>query len=172
MTSEALTIKSAREAAAKLLGQATSELLKSAETIAENYGLPEGINGLSRPEFLGRMTFIVSMSRDLKRAGEEELAAKAIKKTFKNSLAPAEPIAETIEVKPGAKDDTPALPLINRDITDLSITVQAVKALKTAGIHQIAELDLYTDAALMAIPGIAAPSVAAIRKAISEFRTK
>ena len=172
MANEAETVLASRQAAEKIIGMAQVELLEAAEKIAKKYKLPDGINGLTRKEFLGRLTFVVSMSRDLRVSGAEYLAREALKQIFDE----ADPLPKTDvkheENKPPAADKEPKGTNPATDIEKLKLHPNQVRALKAAGIHQVGEIDKFTDEALLAINGIAPPMLAKIRASMAEFKIK
>lgn len=180
MSDEGKTSQIAREKASDVLAQASADLIKFAAAIARKYHIPDGINGLSRGEFLGRISFVVSMQRDLKRAGEDLIAQDVLRRQFgvkgaendPDAQAEAERLIDSLDLSPEA----PVIPgnapvALTIDIGDLpGITVQTVKALKGAGLHQVSDIEKYTDEALLAINGIAGPTLAKVRAAVAQFR--
>lgn len=166
MTDQKQVVVAARHRASEVIAKAQAELVKAADRIADEHGLPEGINGLSRADFLGRLSFVVSLSRDLRNAGEEHLAAAELKAFFKEPT----PIAQALDAKPVKKPEVQrAEPSPASDVGELAITPQVAKALKQAGIHTVEEVEKYTDEALLAVRGIAQPSLEAVRAAIQRF---
>ncbi len=174
MQDEATTTMIANDRASERLAKASAALTRSATEIAEEYGIPEGINGLSAGEFLGRTSFVISMQRDLRRAGVDLLAQKLLR----NQLNVTDPIPQAADVDnveaPKAKtggEPGPTPPADSLDVSQIpGLTVQMVKALKGAGIHQLAEVEKFTDEALLKCNGIAGPSLAKIRACVAEVR--
>ena len=165
----------ARERADKRIDAAVGELIAAAHEIGKKHGIPEGIQGHSIGELLGRMAYIPSMARDLRRACGQELSKLEIDKVFEEKAGGADPAAQVetpapktaSEVIPPSKipDSVP----IGMDVGDLSgVTVQAVKALKSAGLHKVGDVVNVPDEHLEKINGLGAKSVAMIRTAIAQ----
>lgn len=166
MATETETIKAARDRASTMIGKAQAKLIGAAREIASEYGLPDGINGLSAGEFLGRLSFVVSLSRDLRIAGEEHLANAAIKAQFDDP-----PHKEALlDGAPKPDDTEPPGVNLDQDVSKLAINPMTVKALKQAGITSISEVEKYTDDALLQVRGIAPPSLGKLREAVGAFR--
>jgi len=172
MTDEAATTQQARQHAAERLKLATAELSKAADRIAERFEIPDNINGLSRGEFLGRVSFVVSLERDLRRAGEDVYAQHFIRSKLAGIQAPAiqAPAIDSLDDVPPA-ESAPEDPARINDAMPIEnipgLTVQIVKALKQAGIHQLGDVNKFTDDALLKINGIANPSLQKLRASVA-----
>lgn len=169
MADDKTTAMLARQHADDHLGKASTALIRAADQIAEQYQIPDNINGLSRGEFLGRISFVISMQRDLRRAGVDLYANGLIRNQLKDmDPAPTPDDLDTTEVVAQATQEAetshdPAMAVENIP----GLTVQMVKALKTAGIHQLGDIDKFTDDALLNLNGIAGPSLAKIRASVA-----
>jgi len=165
--------QSARKKAEKTIDAALGDLHKAAEKIGKERGIPENIAGHSINELLGRMAYVPSMARDLRRVCAQELAKLYIDELLTSNPAPAipspVPTPEVARVEPSKiPDQVP----VGRDVSDLSgVTVQTVKALKEAGLHTVGDVVAVPDAHLVKIPGIAEKSVQQIRAAIVKAST-
>lgn len=159
----------ARERADKRLDSAITALRDSARAIATAHGIPEGISGHSVEELLGRMAYIPSMARDLRRAAGQELAKQELASVLRAAESlrrPAEPERHAPPIDPSR---IPAPVPIGLDITDLSgITVQMQRALKAAGLNTVGDVYMVPDEHLLKISGIAEKSVQQLRAAIAK----
>ncbi len=177
MATEGQTTVIAREKAADRLAQASAALIKAADKVAAQHGIPENINGLSRGDFLGRVSFVVSMQRELKRAGEDVVAQQILRQQF-DAAEPPETMDDldkltdaTAPAAGASQDDPPPTDVGAMDVTTIpGLNVQMHKALKGAGIHMLEDIEKFTDEALLKVPGIAAPSLAKIRTATAAAR--
>lgn len=157
----------ARERADKRLDQAIGALRLAATEIGKRLGIPEGIQGHSIDELLGRLAYIPSMARELRRAAALELTKLELSSVLPHrALEPSEPIVEqTTRIEPSLiPDQVPA----GMDLADLQgITVQTVKALKAAGMTTVGDVVVVPDQHLEKVPGLGAKSVAQLRQAIA-----
>lgn len=167
---EADTIKAARDQACEIIKRAQAELLRAAAEIAERHGIPEAINGLTAGEYLGRISFVVSMSRDLRAAGEAHLARDQLSKVFQAAREPARKKPDNQRVDPPANKKAEEPEAREPGLEELSIHPNQLKALKGAGVHHVADLDKCTDEFLLGLNGIAPASLAKIREARSKFQ--
>lgn len=168
----------ARERADETLDKAIGELRKAARDIATRYEIPENINGLSVDDLLGRMAWIPTMARDLRRVAGQELAKRGIAKQMAATNPDPAPASIASEISqplpptpytPPEPSKIPETVPIGKDISDLSgVTVQAVKALKGAGMHTVGDIVGAPDEWLLKIPGIAEKSLQQIRNAIAK----
>jgi hypothetical protein len=165
----------ARERADERIASAIGELHKAAAAIGKKHGIPEGINGHSVDELLGRIAYIPSMARELRRALALELTRGELNEAMKLGKKPASP-----PPAPGAKgpealiepSEIPDAIPVGLDVADLSgITVQTVKALKAAGLHTVGDLARIPDEHLEKVQGLGAKSVAQIRAAVGKAST-
>lgn len=176
MTDADQTTAVARERADKRIDTALGELHAAANEIGIRHGIPEGIAGHSIEELLGRMAYIPSMARDLRRACGQELAKDELNKLF--DAGPTKQAAKP-EVPPPPPPPTiepskiPGNIPVGMDVGDLQgVTVQAVKALKLAGLSTIGEVMKIPDEHLAKVHGLGDKSVAQIRLAIAKAGEK
>lgn len=160
----------ARKEADEVLDKALGELRASAREIGEKHGIPQQINGLSVEELLGRMAYIPSMARDLRRVAGQELTKNLIAEQIRPAARPTMPAtpklpeSERIDVS----KIPPSVP-VGMDLVDLSgVTVQAVKALKAAGLKTVGDVVAVPDEHLLKVSGVAEKSLAQIRAAIAK----
>ncbi len=158
----------ARERAEKRIDAALGELKAAAREIGKKYGIPDGIGGHTIEELLGRIAYIPTMARDMRRACGQELAKQELDK-FLSASAEAPP-QKTIEVP--IKVEPSLIPgniPVGMDVGDLDgVTVQAVNALRLAGLTKIGEVMDVPDEHLVKINGLGEKSVAHIRAAIAK----
>ena len=172
---EQLTIV-ARERADKIMDQAIGELRAAAKEIGTRLGIPENIAGHSIEELLGRMTYVPSMSRDLRRVCGQELAKLELDALFKAPPVVARPATRSAPPPPPPPAPVAIPPSVaakvvpvGLDVGDLQgVTVQSVKALRAAGLHKVGDLLNVPDEHLVKINGLGEKSVAQIRIAIAK----
>lgn len=173
--SEQETVRAARAAVGEKIGQAQADLVKAAGEIAEQHGLPNGINGLTAGEFLGRLSFVVSMSRDIRAAGEEYMTKEELRAKFggdkKPDLYKDQPKKKAKQAEKLEEERAKLAPPTG-DIEELALHPNIIKALRGAGVHQVGDLEKFPDEALLAVRGIAPPSLAKIRQHHSEYQVK
>ncbi len=159
----------ARERGDKKIDTAIGELRLAAHDIGTRHGIPEDIAGHSIGELLGRIAYVPSMARDLRRVCGQELAKVELNKIFEDapdspSTARAEPKAKPIE-----PSKLPGNIPISRDVGQLDgITGQTVKALREAGLDKVGDIVTVPDEHLVKINGLGEKSVAQIRVAIAK----
>lgn len=162
----------ARERADKRIDEALGALRKAAREIGLRYDIPEGIVGHSVEELLGRMAYVPSMARDLRRATAQELAKQEITRAFEpakpethgSATSPTPPVVDPSKLPPSAP--------VGLDVAELSgVTVQTVRALKAAGLTNVGQVMTVPDEHLEKISGLGAKSVAQIRTAIARAST-
>lgn len=164
----------ARQEADKIIDQALGALRAAARDIGRRLEIPENIGGHSVEELLGRMAYIPSMARDLRRIAGQEIAKQQIQRLVRP--ASAEDQAPVVETPTAAKPIDPskipdAVP-VGMDLVDLDgVTVQAVKALKAAGLKTVGDVVAVPDEHLLKIDGIADKTLAQIRAAINKAST-
>ena len=166
----------ARERADKRIDTALGALHKAALEIGKKHGIPEGIAGHSIDELLGRMAYIPTMARDLRRACGQELAKSEINKMMDGSepivdrSAPAElygagPIVHQ-KIEPSK---IPGNIPVGMDVGALEgISVQTINALREAGLTKVGDIMDVPDAHLIKQQGLGEKSVAHIRAAIAK----
>lgn len=166
----------ARQRAETTIDAALGELHAAAKEIGEKHEIPENIAGHSVSELLGRMAYIPSMARDLRRITGQELAKIELDKVMsgkssKPKAAPTPvPAPKQAAAEPSKIPD--AVP-VGMDVSELSgVTVQAVKALKAAGLHTVGDVVTVPDEHMLKIDGIAEKSLQQIRGAITRASTK
>lgn len=171
-----LTQVARREADAQI-DKALGELRASAREIGARYKIPENIGGLATEELLGRMAYIPSMARDLRRIAGQEIAKLLLADQIRP--VPAGTPAAIPETPPAAGTDRidiskiPDQVPVGMDLVDLDgVTVQAIKALKAAGLKTVGDVIAVPDEHLLKIGGIAEKSLAQIRAAIAKASTK
>ena len=160
----------ARERADKKIDSALGELRKAAFDIGKKHGIPEGIAGHSIEELLGRMAYIPSMARDLRRACGQELAKIELHKVLDDAQAPlATPKITTPQATPIDPSKIPGNIPVSLDIGQLDgITGQTVKALRDAGLNKVGDIVAMPDEHLVKFNGLGEKSVAQIRVAIAK----
>lgn len=164
----------ARERADKTIDKAIGELRAAALAIGKKHDIPEDIAGHSIEELLGRMAYIPSMARELRRSCGQELAKIELKRFLEDSTLKTRKadVISTADIKPATKvipaSEIPANIPVGMDVGDLhGVTVQAVKALRTAGLTKVGDVVVVPDAHLVKINGLGDKSVAMIRAAIA-----
>lgn len=156
----------ARERADKKLDAAIGDLHKAATEIGKKHGIPEGIAGHSIDDLLGRIAYIPSMARELRRAAAQTLASLEIGQALESPAKRREESAPA-PVKPIDLATLGSIMPSGKDLGDLKgLTVQTVKALKGAGLHQVGDVVNVPDEHLLKVPGIQAKQVAQLRQAI------
>ena len=160
----------ARERAEKRIDSALGELKKAAREIGEKYGIPDGIAGHTIEELLGRIAYIPTMARDLRRVCGQELAKQELDKFLSDSEAApnvAEPVSAASPVIEPAL--IPGNIPVGLDVGDLDgVTVQAIAALREAGLNKVGDVVNVPDEHLIKINGLGEKSVANIRAAIAK----
>lgn len=167
--------QAARERADAKIAAAIGELHKAANEIGKKHGIPEGISGHSIDELLGRISYIPSMARELRRALALELTKREIDAVMKGE-APR-PAAKTPAPRgPVEPSEIPDSIPVGLDVADLTgITVQTVKALKAAGLNTVGDVAQIPDEHLLKVLGGGQPgakNLAAVRKAVSGAKPK
>ena len=160
----------ARERAEKRIDSALGDLKKAAREIGTKYGIPDGIAGHSIEELLGRIAYIPTMARDMRRACGQELAKQELANFLDDAAEPEggqvlpPPIHQTME-----PSKIPRNIPVGMDVGDLDgVTVQAINALRTAGLTKIGDVVNVPDEHLVKINGLGEKSVAHIRAAIAK----
>lgn len=155
----------ARERADKRIDQAIGELHAAASEIGRRHAIPEGIAGHSVDELLGRMAYIPSMARDLRRMAAQELAKLELARAFDQPAPPPQAAPQ----KPQEPSTLPGSVPVSMDVGDLDgVTVQAVRALRGAGLTTVGDIARVPDEHLLKISGLAERSVQQIRAAIAK----
>lgn len=162
----------ARERADKKIDSALGELRKAALAIGKKHGIPEGIAGHSIEELLGRMAYIPSMARDLRRACGQELAKLELNKFLDDSAATKQAPIEPSKQAPIEPSKIPGNIPIGLDVGQLDgITGQTVKALREAGLNKVGDIVPVPDEHLLKFNGLGEKSIAQIRLAIAKAST-
>lgn len=168
MNREETALQVARERADKRLDSAIGQLREAARKIGAAHDIPENILGHSVEELLGRMAYIPSMARDLRREAGQVLAKQELSKAFETPAPPldAPPARHVPPIDPSRIG--PTVP-VGLDIGDLSgITVQTARALKAAGLNTVGDVYMVPDEHLLKVGGIAEKSLAQLRAAIAK----
>lgn len=167
-TTEELSMQVARERADKRLDSAIGQLRAAARKIGEAHNIPENIQGHSIEELLGRMAYIPSMARDLRRAAGQELAKQELAAAF-DRPAPPRDTPPARHVPPVDPSKIGASVPVGLDIAELSgITVQTQRALKAAGMNTVGDVYMVPDEHLLKVSGIAEKSLQQLRAAIAK----
>lgn len=169
MNREETALQVARERADKRLDSAIGELRAAALKIGKAHDIPENILGHSIEELLGRMAYIPSMARDLRRAAAQELAKQELQRAFESppGLSVDAPPARHVPPIDPSKIG-PTVP-VGLDIAELSgITVQTQRALKAAGLNTVGDVYMVPDEHLLKVSGVAEKSLAQLRAAIAK----
>ena len=158
----------ARERADKIIDAAIGALRKAAHEIGVAQGIPEGIAGHSIEELLGRITYVPTMARDLRRACGQELAKLELNKVFAANDPPSAPAAK---INPPVVEPSkiPGNIPVGMDIGDLDgISVQTITALRQNGLNKVGDLVTIPDEHLVKMSGLGDKSVAHVRAAIAK----
>lgn len=168
----------ARERAERRIDEALGDLRTAAREIATRHGIPDGIAGHAVEELLGRIAYVPSMARDLRRATGQALAKQELERAFErdepSNLSgeapdPVGPVTATPVVHPSTVGASVPMGL---DLTDLDgVTVQTVRALKAAGLRVVGDVVNVPDEHLLKLNGIADKSLAQLRTAIAKAST-
>lgn len=163
----------ARQEADRIIDQALGELHEAARKIGIAHRIPEDIGGLSTDELLGRMAYVPSMARDLRRIAGQEIAKQQLENAMGLSRKaatdqPSAPAAPTTS-PPVEPSKIPAQVPVGLDLVDLDgVTTQTVRALKAAGLKTVGDVVVVPDEHLLKIDGIAEKSLGQLRTAISK----
>ena len=158
----------ARERAEKRIDGALGELKKAAREIGKKYGIPDGIAGHSIEELLGRIAYIPTMARDMRRACGQELAKQELNDYLDEAAKPTgmEGLPQPQKIEPSK---IPRNIPVGMDVGDLDgVTVQAITALRNVGLTKIGDVVNVPDEHLLKITGLGEKSVAHIRAAIAK----
>lgn len=159
-------LQSAREKADKRLHAAIGELHRAAAEIGARHQIPDGIQGHSVAELLGRIAWVPALSRELARAAGQALAKQELDGLLKTPAAPSKPALGGVD--PAA---LPRVPM-GMDLADLpGITPAQVKALKAAGLHQVTDVVNMPDEHLAKITSWDAKAIGKLRAAIGKVST-
>ena len=119
---------------------------------------------------LGRIAHIRTMARDMRRACGQELAKQELNDYLDEAITPPgregwpAPVQQKIE-----PSKIPRNIPVGMDVGDLNgVTVQAINALRTAGLTKIGDVVNVPDEHLVKINGLGEKSVAHIRAAIAK----
>ena len=158
----------ARERAEKRIDSALGDLKKDAREIGTKYGIPDGIAGHSIEELLGRIAYIPTMARDMRRACGQELAKQELDDFLGGDMSEKLKEVPTIQktIEPSL---IPGNIPVGMDVGALDgVTVQAVTALRNAGLDKVGDVVNVPDEHLLKVTGLGEKSVAHIRAAIAK----
>lgn len=165
----------ARREADKIIDTALGELRAAARDIGRRHEIPENIGGLSTEELLGRMAYIPSMARDLRRIAGQEIAKQLIEQQIRRP-PPSSPFPEPPPIEDSDRIDVSKIPdaiPVGMDVVDLDgVTVQTIKALKAAGLKTVGDVVAVPDEHLLKVSGIAEKGLQQIRAAIAKAATR
>ncbi len=161
----------ARQRAEARIDKALGELKDAGAAIGKKHHIPEDIAGHSVSELLGRMAYVPSMARDLRRIAGQELAKQELEAAFGVPAVdepPSPPATGAVDIsKIGA-----SVPL-QRSLTELDgINSNLAKALRVAGMVTIADVIAVPDEHLLKVDGVADKSLAQLREAIAKASGK
>ena len=160
----------ARERADERIDASIGALRKAAHEIGKTQGIPENIAGHSIEELLGRMTYVPSMARDLRRACGQELAKQELN-AFLDGSAASTQAPKTDLYKPGPIEPSkiPGNIPVGMDIGDLDgVSVQTIAALREGGLNKVGDILIVPDEHLIKMNGLGEKSVAHVRAAIAK----
>jgi hypothetical protein len=130
----------ARGNADKRLDAALGALRRAAAAIGKEYNIPEDVQGNSVEELLGRIAYVPSLSRELRKHAGLAMAKQELAKVIDlvaATLRPPEPVRPAAAASTGGQPVIPA----GLDVADLKgITVTMGKQLKAAGFNQVGDL--------------------------------
>lgn len=156
-------LQSARQRGDQRLDAALAALRRAAATIGAQHSIPEGIQGHSVEELLGRIAYVPALSRDLRRAAGQALAKQELDNLLKAPPIPREPALRQVDTS-----DLVNIPK-GLDLADLSgITAAQVKQLKAAGLNQVGDVLGVPDEHLAKILTWDAKQVGKLRAAIAK----
>jgi hypothetical protein len=159
-------LQSAREKADKRLNDAVGALRKAAAEIAKAHGIPDGIQGHSVEELLGRIAYVPSLSRELGRAAGQVLAKQEIDAV----VSPARPAVQS-PVRPVDTSQLPRIPA-GLDLAELAgITPVQVKQLKGAGMNQVQDVINVPDEHLAKVLSWEPKQIGKLRAAVAKAST-
>lgn len=170
MTDVEQMTKVARERADNRIDSAIGELRQAAHKIGAAHDIPENIAGHSIAELLGRMTYVPSMARDLRRACGQELAKQEINAYLDGTAGTAQVMhLDAPASKPIEPSLIPGNVPVGMDIGDLDgISVQTIAALRAGGLNKIGEIVTVPDEHLIKMVGMGEKTVAHVRAAIAK----
>lgn len=163
----------ARERADQRIDSALGELRKAALEIGKKHGIPENIAGHSIEELLGRMAYVPTMARDLRRACGQELAKQELNAFLDGSAstaqAPKPPAPAAAKIEPSL---IPGNIPVGMDVGDLDgVSTQTIAALRASGLTKIGDIVAIPDEHLCKMNGLGEKSVAHLRAAIAKAST-
>jgi len=159
-------LQSARQRGDRRLDAALAALRRSAAAIGAQFGIPEGIQGHSVEELLGRIAYVPSLARDLRRAAGQALAKQELDRLLKAPPVPSESSLRQVNAPAGAAG--PVIPM-GLDLADLAgMTAAQVKQLKAAGLNQVCDVVNMPDEHLAKVTSWDAKNVGKLRAAIAK----
>ena len=168
MTDAEQMTKLARERADIRIDTAIGELRKAAVEIGKKHNIPENIAGHSIEELLGRMTYVPSMARDLRRACGQELAKQELNAFLDGSAASAQ-VPKILAPAPIEPSKIPGNIPVGMDVGDLDgVSWQTIAALRASGLNKIGDVVGVPDEHLIKMNGLGEKSVAHVRAAIAK----
>ena len=167
MSDQTELLNVARERAEARIDAAIGSLRKHAAQLGIDNKFPDNIAGHSASELLGRIAYVPSLARDLRRTLAQSLAQQELQGVFASHAA---------EVKPStpapAVAQNPATIPVSLDLANLSgVPVAVVRACKAAGLATVGDVNTIPDEHLLKINGLAERSVALLRAAIAKAAT-
>lgn len=160
-------LQSARARGDQRLDAALAALRRAAAEIGAQHSIPDGIQGHSVEELLGRIAYVPSLARDLRRAAGQALAKQELDRLLKAPVLPSEPSMGALN-EAGAAAGLVSIPK-GLDLADLAgITAAQVKQLKGAGLYQVGDVVDMPDEHLAKILTWDAKQVGKLRAAIAK----
>ena len=155
----------ARDRADECIDKALGELHAAAQRIGEKAGIPDNIAGQSIEQLLGRMAYIPTQARDLRRACAQELAKQNIA-AFLSGDTPRPELAPKVDIPVVEPSKIPGSIPVGMDIGSVEgISVQTLAALRASGLTSIGDIVNVPDEHLCKIQGMGEKSVAHLRVA-------
>lgn len=161
----------ARQRADVRIDAALVDIRQALTDIAKRHRIPDGVQGHTPEDLLGRISQVPSMSRELRLALGQALARQEIELMTRAPVAETPPAVtqpppqKPRELKnPGRIPGPPA----GLDVDDLKgISPQVARALKAAGLKTVGDVVAVPDDHLVKIGGIGERSLAQIREALA-----
>lgn len=152
----------AREQAEKTIDAAIGELQKFATELGVKYQIPDNVLGHAVGDLLGRIAYVPSMTRDLRRELGQALAKKSLEARFSDAKAAAPAKTEPKALDMGVIPHGMALEDLD------GVTVQVVKSLKAASLMTVGDVVKIPREHLVKINGLGEKSVAQLMAAIAK----
>jgi hypothetical protein len=159
-------LQSARAKADARLNNAVGALRKAAAEIGRSHDIPDGIQGHSVEELLGRIAYVPSLSRELARAAGQALSKQEIDALVSQPRPQVQPQVRTVDTSTMTRIPS------GLDLADLpGITPQMVKQLKAAGMNQVQDVVSVPDEHLAKVLSWEPKQVGKLRAAVSKAST-